>query len=159
VAKLDRLARDARFLLELVDTGVGVIFLDLPDLSSDPITGRLVLTVMAAIAEWEARRIAQRSREAQAVRRARGEPLGWQGTRGRRNPLTDEHRRRGSMIARDVHRANRALFRAGMRPVVTEVRAGRSLQETAAELNRRGYRTRRGREWTYATVEVLLRNE
>src|SRR4051812_19928828 len=58
VSKLDRLARDAAFILQLVDTGVPVIFVDLPELATgDPIVGRLTLTIMAAVAEFEGRRI------------------------------------------------------------------------------------------------------
>lgn len=97
VAKLDRLARDARFLLGIVDGGVGVHFCDLPNLSTgDPITGRLVLTVMAAMAEFEARRIGQRIKEAAAAKRARGERIDY--SRSKLN-LTPEHRAAGCRAA------------------------------------------------------------
>ena len=52
IAKLDRLARSARFLLELVDSGVDILFCDLPQVSGP--AGRFLLTSMAGVAELEA---------------------------------------------------------------------------------------------------------
>lgn len=158
VAKLDRLARDARFLLGLVDRGVPVVFLDLPALEAgDPTVGRLVLTVMAAIAEFEARRIAQRIREAAAVRRRRGEVMGWRATKGRRNPLTEAHRLAGSACAREANLRAAAEYRAAVLPLLCRLReSGLRAGGIAAELNRQGCLTRRGRPWTAANVSRLL---
>lgn len=153
VAKLDRLARDVRLILGLVDSGIRVLLLDLPELSADPITGRLMLTVLAAIAEWEARRIGQRIREALAARKARGLPPC--------HSPSPEHCRRyqplGVAAARIENRRRAGEFRAGLRPVARGlVDGGMSLREAAVEMNRRGYRTRRGLEWTLANLHVLL---
>ncbi len=55
IAKLDRLARNARFLLHVVEgTGeAGVVFCDLPSVPPGPV-GKFLLTQMAAVAELEA---------------------------------------------------------------------------------------------------------
>lgn len=151
VAKLDRLTRDVRLLLSLVDSGVRIVFLDLP-VSGDPIVGRLVLTILAAIAEFEARRIGQRIREAFAARRARGLKM--------RAPawITDAHRRANQPRAVRANRRLAAAFRSSMRPIAGEYRAaGRTLAGVAAAMNDAGYRTRRGKMWTVATVDALLR--
>lgn len=81
VAKLDRLARDARFLLGIVDgtSQGGVVFLDLPRLPAGPV-GRFMVTQMAAVAELEAGLISQRTKAALAAAKARGVKLG--GPRG-----------------------------------------------------------------------------
>src|SRR5262245_42056350 len=49
VAKLDRLARNARFLLTVLESGADVVFCDFPNIPAGP-TGKLILTQMAAIA-------------------------------------------------------------------------------------------------------------
>jgi DNA invertase Pin-like site-specific DNA recombinase len=76
VAKLDRLARDVRMILSIVDSGVKVRFVDLPDIDTTTATGRLILTVMGSLAEFEARRISERTRDALAAKKARGDRLG-----------------------------------------------------------------------------------
>jgi DNA invertase Pin-like site-specific DNA recombinase len=64
VAKLDRLARNARFLLGLVESGADVAFCDLPTVPAGP-AGKFVLGVMAQVAELEAGLIADRTRPGQ----------------------------------------------------------------------------------------------
>jgi DNA invertase Pin-like site-specific DNA recombinase len=76
VAKLDRLARDVRMILTIVDSGVSVRFVDLPDIDTASATGRLILTVMASLAEFEAKRISERTKDALKAKKARGEKLG-----------------------------------------------------------------------------------
>ncbi|WP_338034055.1 recombinase family protein [Lichenicola cladoniae] len=77
IAKLDRLARNARFLLSVVEGSgeAGVIFCDLPTVPAGPI-GKFLITQMAAVAELEAGLISQRTRAALAVAKARGVRLG-----------------------------------------------------------------------------------
>jgi DNA invertase Pin-like site-specific DNA recombinase len=74
VPKMDRLARDATYLMALYDSGVDIHFGDLPDASGS--SGRLMLQVMASIAEYEGRRISERTKAALAVAKARGQKLG-----------------------------------------------------------------------------------
>src|SRR6476469_4012033 len=52
VAKFDRLSRNVSFLLKLIDSGVEVLFADLPELNAA--MGRFMLTTMASVAELEA---------------------------------------------------------------------------------------------------------
>lgn len=152
VAKLDRLARDVSLILSLVDSGVRIHFLDLPDLSGDPIVGRLVLTVLAAIAEFEARRIGQRIREALARRRERN------GTKPSSSFRSRQHRLKASAAAIKVVRRTAGEFRSRVRPFILGLRAdGLTLAETADELNRLGIRTPTGKAWTLANVEVFVR--
>ena len=81
VAKLDRLARDAEFVLRLSREASangmgGFLFADLPDVDATTAAGRMVLTVMASVAEFESRRISERTKDALAAAKARGVKLG-----------------------------------------------------------------------------------
>src|SRR4051812_31223063 len=77
IAKLDRLARNARFLLGVVEGSGegGVVFCDLPQVPPGPV-GKFLVTQMAAVAELEAGLISQRTRVALAAAKARGVVLG-----------------------------------------------------------------------------------
>ena len=81
VAKLDRLARDAEFVLRLSreaeQNGMGgFLFADLPEIDATTSAGRMMLTVMASVAEFEARRISERTTDALKAAKERGQALG-----------------------------------------------------------------------------------
>lgn len=74
VTKLDRIARTAidgcRSVQELIDRGVTVRVLNMGTLDSTPV-GRMMVTVMFAMAEFERDMIVQRTREGREVARSR----------------------------------------------------------------------------------------
>jgi DNA invertase Pin-like site-specific DNA recombinase len=74
-AKLDRLARNAHFLLGLVESGAELIFCDIPQVPPGPL-GKFMLTQLAAVAELEAGLIGQRTKAALQAAKARGVKLG-----------------------------------------------------------------------------------
>ncbi len=81
VAKLDRLARDAELVLRLSREAEkngfgGLLFADLPECDCTTAAGRLLLSLMASVAEFEGRRISERTKEALAAAKARGVKLG-----------------------------------------------------------------------------------
>jgi DNA invertase Pin-like site-specific DNA recombinase len=146
VAKLDRLARNAAFLLNLQGAGTDFVCADMPQ------ANRLTVGILAVVAEEEARRISERTRAALAAAKARGAKLG--------NPdhLDAAARRRGTAVSARA-RSDRAKQRAlDLRPIVEEIRAGgaRSLRELAAELNNRGIPTARQGRWSAIQVKRLL---
>ena len=65
VAKLDRIGRDCRMLLDLMDSGVGLVFLDLQVDTTTPV-GRVMVTMLGAIAELERGLISERTKDALA---------------------------------------------------------------------------------------------
>ena len=144
-AKLDRLARNARFLLGLVESGADLIFCDIPQVPPGPL-GKFMLTELAAVAELEAGLIGQRTRAALAAAKEHGVKLG--GYRGERAAK--------AAAAAKAARANANAHR--LRDTVAAIHANGIVSATglARELNRRGMTTTRGRPWQTVQVQRLL---
>lgn len=143
IAKLDRLARDAHFLLGLQKAGVEFIAADMPT------ANRLTIGIMALVAEEEARAISVRTKAALAAAKARGVKLG--GYRAGA-PLPD-----GAASLR-VRQAAQQRFAAEVGPIaVTLHQQGQSLRQIGAEMTARGIRTPRGGKWSARAVQTLLR--
>lgn len=143
VAKLDRLARNTRFLLSLTDSGVDVVFCDLPQLPAGPV-GRFMLTQMAAVAELEAGLISQRTKAALAAAKERGTKLG--GFRGHKvDPSLGLAKRQ----------ADAGEFADRVAGEITSIKAEgvTGLRSIAQRLNERGIRTRRGGRWSAMQVQ------
>lgn len=70
VAKFDRLSRNARFLLQIKESGVKIAAADMPDVDE------LVIGIMAMVAQHEAKAISDRTRAALQAAKARGVVLG-----------------------------------------------------------------------------------
>jgi DNA invertase Pin-like site-specific DNA recombinase len=76
IAKLDRLARNVAFISNLMESKVEFVACDFPQ------ANRLMLHILSAVAEHEARMISERTKAALAAAKARGTPLG--------NPFLDD---------------------------------------------------------------------
>jgi DNA invertase Pin-like site-specific DNA recombinase len=147
IAKLDRLSRNAAFLLTLRDSGVRFAAVDLPEAND------LTVGIMALVAQAEREAISRRTREALAVARSRGVRLG--------NPNGAAALRRagkGGAPLRAAIARNADRHAQDLAPVVADIRAGgsTSLRAISAELNARGMLTRRGGRWHVSTVLNLL---
>jgi DNA invertase Pin-like site-specific DNA recombinase len=155
VAKLDRLSRDVDFLRKCVaDTGpAGILFCDLPDLPPGA-AGKLMLTIMASIAEFEAGRISERTKAALAAWKVRNphRKLG--------NPKLKPGDARATAKAR-ASRSRKADEKATMLMQFIEAahRAGAvSLREIGDAMEARGIRAPLGGErWHPATVLAVMR--
>lgn len=141
IAKLDRLSRDAHFLLGLEKAGVDFVACDMPN------ANRLTVRLMAVIAQEEREMIAARTKTALAAAKSRGKVLGgWRG-----GPVVD-----GS-LGRDAQREQADQFAAGILPMVRQMQdRGLSLRAVAAELTTKSIMTARGGAWTATAVRNLL---
>lgn len=147
IAKLDRLSRNAAFLLTLRDSGVQFVACDMPEANS------LTVGIMALVAEAEREAISRRTKEALAVAKARGVKLG--------NPNGAAALRRagkGGAALRAVVVRNAEHHARDLALVLADIQASghRSLRAMAAELSRRGMRTRRGGRWQVSNVRNLI---
>ena len=117
VAKIDRLARDAGFVLKLANEAEkngmgGFVFCDLPDIDATTSAGRMVLTMMASVAEFEARRISERTKEALAAAKARGVRLG--GYREGAAEKSSERKQKAITEAESLRGVLEPMVRAGL---------------------------------------------
>jgi len=147
IAKLDRLSRDAHFLLGLDKPGVDFVAADMPH------ANRLTVGIMALVAEQEREAISKRTKDALAAAKRRGVKLG--------NPNgAAALRRAGKGNAAAVARVQEAAHRRAedVQPVIEELQqAGvTSLRAIARALNERGIRTPRGGKWHPTGVARLL---
>jgi DNA invertase Pin-like site-specific DNA recombinase len=145
IAKLDRLSRDAAFLLSLQKAGVRFVAADMPE------ANEMVVGIMAVVAQAERKMISQRTKAALQAAKARGQKLG--GFRGA--TITDEARKAGREAATAKARARAA----DLMPVIDEIRACgvTSLGGIAAALSSKGIPTARGMsDWTAVQVSRVL---
>lgn len=147
IAKLDRLSRDATFLLTLQDSGVRFVAADMPDAND------LTVGIMALVARQERQAISRRTKEALAVAKARGVRLG--------NPNGAAAFRRagkGTGAAIAAVSANATSRADQLRPVIQRLQAGgvASLGGLAAALNEEGILTPRGGRWHASSVRNLM---
>ena len=70
VAKLDRLARDVEFCFRIVNTGIEIHFVDIPQMNT------LLLGVFASVAQYERELTSDRTKKALAVKKSQGAKLG-----------------------------------------------------------------------------------
>ncbi len=147
IAKLDRLSRNAAFLLALRDSDVRFVAVDMPEAND------LTLGIMALVAQAEREVISRRTKEALAVAKARGVKLG--------NPNGAAALKRagkGGVALGAAVSANADQFARDLAAVVTDIQeAGAvSIRAIAAELEARGIRTQRGGAWQVSNVRALL---
>ena len=141
IAKLDRLARNVRFVSTLLDGDVPFVCCDMP--SAD----RTMLQMVSVFAEHEARCISERTRAALQAKKQRGETWG---------PSAAV---RATGLAKGVatNQAKAAAARAVVYDRCRSLRdAGRSLQEIASILNGSGHRTSTGGNYSPTAIHRVL---
>lgn len=144
IAKLDRLSRDAHFLLGLEKAGVDFVCADMPN------ANRLTVGIMAMVADEERRMISKRTKDALAAAKKRGTKLG--GYRGVSPSRKDRAKAVEALQARANAKAN------DLAPIIRELQAAgkTSLRAIAEGLNEQGIPTARGGKWSSPQVMRML---
>ena len=154
IAKLDRLARNTRFLLQIVHDSAetGVVFCDLPAIPEGPV-GKFLITQMASAAELEAGLVSQRTKAALAAAKARGTQLGGRRVSRERFAEIGEAARAARTAAADKRAAD-------LMPAIEAIKAAgaRTLRQIAEGLEVKGIPTPRGTgEWSPTQVARIQR--
>ncbi|MFA6448822.1 MAG: recombinase family protein [bacterium] len=147
VTKLDRLTRSVRDLADLLELfdkrGVSLVSVN-ESLDTATAAGRLVLNVMASVSQWEREAIGERTRDAMQHKKAIGELVG-------SVPF-------GYTLAADGIHLELCELEQNIISKIKELKAaGFSLRNISGELNRQGFRTRKGSAWRHEYINNILR--
>lgn len=147
IAKLDRLSRNAAFLLTLRDSGVRFVAADMPDAND------LTVGVMALVAQQEREAVSRRTKEALGEAKRRGVKLG--------NPNGAAALRRagkGNVASLNVIKGVADEHARSLQPVIDSLAQEgiTSLGGIAQALNEREMLTPRGARWHKSSVRNLI---
>lgn len=142
VAKLDRLSRNAEFLLSLQNANVDFVCTDSPNVD------RFTVGILALVAQRERELIGLRTKAALAALKARGVKL------GNPNPAysISVMNTAATTAAKD--------FRKEIVPIIQEIKKTgvKTFKALAQCLNARGIKTRQGKTWSTSSVRNVLVN-
>lgn len=146
IAKLDRLSRNRRFLMELSDSSIKFVCCDMPEANN------FTVGLLACLADYERQLISERTKAALQAAKARGVVLG--------NPNLELVRNQDTTNARKARMEQTQARRAEIREVMGEIEqdAGESLSSRAmaSRLNEAGYTTSTGGQWSNMAVLRVL---
>jgi DNA invertase Pin-like site-specific DNA recombinase len=150
IAKIDRLSRDAHFLLGLQKAGVKFVAADMPE------ANEMIVGIMAVVAQAERKMISKRTKDALAAAKAKGKKLG--GLRHRKDGSIVKLAAEAIAMGRAARTAKAAARAADIAPIIDDIQAGGaiSLREIAAELDARGIPTARGGTWSAIQVQRVV---
>jgi DNA invertase Pin-like site-specific DNA recombinase len=136
IAKLDRLARDVLFIVTLQVAKIKFVCADMPE------ANEMTIQIMAAVAQYEAKRISERTKEALAQAKARGVQL------GNPNLKADNTARiqRADNFAKNLKQTIRAYQNDGL-----------SQREIVEQLNNTGVKTPRGKSWHLVSLQRVIK--
>jgi site-specific DNA recombinase len=149
VAKLDRLTRSVKDLsqmLELFEKRKVALISVAESLDTGSAAGRLVITIMGAVSQWEREAIGERTRDALRHKRSQGQRVGNIAFGFRLGPDGE-------------HLEQNPAEQAALAEIRTLRSQGHSMRRIAAVLNHRSHLTRRGTPWRLESVARVLKTE
>jgi DNA invertase Pin-like site-specific DNA recombinase len=141
IAKLDRLSRDAGFLITLQNSGCDFICCDMPH------ADKFTVGILALVAQRERELISERTKAGLAVAKARGVRLGNPNAAKAWNAALKSIQERKHLFALDAFKAIKEIQGTGIQ----------SLNRIADCLNKRGEKTALGKRWTHKQVARVLK--
>jgi DNA invertase Pin-like site-specific DNA recombinase len=145
IAKLDRLSRNRRFLMELADSKLNFVAVDMPEANS------LTVGILACMADYERQLISERTKAALKAAKERGTVLG--------NPNLKAVRNNDTSAAQAAWQTTTTARRVEVREVCLELIAEHgelSTRKLADHLNVAGYKTITGKQWSAPQVWRIM---
>src|ERR1035437_10192306 len=141
IAKLDRLARNAEFLLSLQNSGADFVCCDCPN------ADKFTVGILALVAQRERELISERTRLGMAAAKTKGIKLG----------TPNPEKAVAAMVT--ANKSAKVDFAAKVFPIIEEIKSAgvQTLRGICDCLNRRGISTRNGKNWYPATVRNILK--
>lgn len=143
IAKLDRLSRNASFILMLRDSKVDFICCDMPDANS------ITIGIMAILAQEERERTSMRTKAALAELKKQGKKL------GSPENLTEQARIKSLAVRQTNAYIDENNRKAGA--LIVSMRGqGKTFYQITKELNKLGFKTRKGKIFQQNQVQILF---
>jgi len=143
IAKLDRLSRNAAFILTLRDSKIQFVCADMPTANN------VTIGIMAILAQDERERISQRTKVALAELKAKGIKLGSPNNLSEKSRKTSIHVRQNNALEDENNRKATAM-------IVLMKNSGKSFYSIAKHLNENGFRTRNDKSFSQMSVKRLF---
>lgn len=144
IAKLDRLSRNASFILMLRDSKIDFVCCDMPDANS------ITIGIMAILAQDERERTSHRTKAALAELKRKGVKLG--------SPQNlSEQARQTSLQVRQQNAIDNENNRKAGALIVSLRNGGKTFYQITKELNTLGFKTRNGKAFQQNQVQILFR--
>ena len=148
ITKLDRLTRriaDIDKLLQLFDRKKVTLISTAESLDTASATGRMMVNLIVLMSQWEREIIGERTREAMAGMKRRGLQTGNVPYGFKRGKIVGTNKQGKAVYDVAPHEPEQQALR--MMSALRSRREPLSFHDIAGELNKAGYRTRRGNEW------------
>ena len=146
IAKLDRLSRNRRFLMDLQDSSINFVCCDMPEANN------FTVGLLACMADYERELISERTKAALKAAKARGVKLG--------NPNLDKVRNTSTANANQARMTRAKARKDELKQVINEIKSEfkekLSLRQIADKLNSAGYTTARGVSFHATSVSRVL---
>ena len=140
IAKLDRISRNASFLMKLQDSGIDFVACDMPN------ADKFTVGILALVAQRERELISQRTKAGLAVAKSRGVTLG--------NPNAAQAWKRAVEAIQD----GKQRFATNAMKSIQEIQSTgvSKLSRIAYCMDKRGEKTARGGKWTATAVKRVM---
>jgi len=140
IAKLDRISRNASFLMKLQDSGIDFVACDMPN------ADKFTVGILALVAQRERELISQRTKAGLAIAKGRGAKLG--------NPNASQA---WNKAVKAIKGAKRTFAATAIKHIQEIQGTGiLTLARIADCMNKRGEKTPRGGKWTATAVKRVI---